>query len=360
MKSVAVVLTLEAIVAAFLFLGAAPVEAQDDVVVRGMITPACQDAIDNGLAFLARQQAEDGSFGVGHNRNNIAYTSICGLAFMAGGHQPGRGKYGNVVRKAVEHIVGMESPNVPGYLYNPQGAIHGPMYAHGFAMLFLGEAHGMVSDPALRDKLRGVLGRAVQLTIKAQNRQGGWRYKWDDGDADLSATICQIMALRSARNAGITVPKKVADKCIEYVKSCQDPRSGGFRYQPQGGPVGFARTAAGIDALYSAGLYDSEEVTKALKYLKQFKPGGGGGGNILGNFENQVHYHYGHYYAAQAMWIAGGEYWKEWFPAIRNEMIASQRPDGSWGHTQFSPEYATGMSLIVLQIPNRYLPILQR
>src|SRR5206468_2460378 len=80
------------------------------------------------------------------------------------------------------------------------------------------------------------LGRAVDLTIKSQNRQGGWRYRPFDGDADISATICQIMALRAARNAGITVPKEVADRCIDYVKRCQDPASGGFRYQPHGGP----------------------------------------------------------------------------------------------------------------------------
>ena len=126
-----------------------------------------------------------------------------------------------------------------------------------------------------------------------------------------------------------------------------------------------------IDNLVAAGITEigviiapetGGEIKKALGYLKRFKPGGGGGGGggIFGNLETQVHYHYGHYYAAQAMWIAGGEHWKEWFPAIRDEMIQNQRPDGSWSAQQFGNEYATAMSLIVLQIPNRYLPILQR
>lgn len=347
-----------------LALGLAPktdVLAQDDILVRGMITPAAQEAIDNGLAYLARQQNEDGSFGAGHHRGNIAYTSIAGLAFMAGGNQPGRGKYGHVVRKALENVLSLEDRNTRGYLHNAHANIHGPMYGHGFAMLFLGEAHGMVNEPDLRERLRGCLGRAVDLTIKCQNHQGGWRYHPRPDDADISATICQIMALRSARNAGFTVPKSVADKCIKYVKSCQDPVTGGFRYQPQGGPPGFARTAAGIDALYSSGLYESKELEQALDYLKTFKPGArNAGGGIFGNLETQVHYHYGHYYAAQAMWIAGGDYWRDWFPAIRNELINTQRPDGSWPSNQFSPEYATGMSLIILQIPNKYLPILQR
>jgi hypothetical protein len=155
----------------------------------------------------------------------------------------------------------------------------------------------------------------------------------------------------------------VADKCVQYILNCQDPHSGGFRYQPNGGPPGFARTAAGIDALFSGGEYGKKhgkELDLAIKYLMKYKPGAANnpGGGFL-NLE-QIHYHYGHYYAAQALWIAGGEPWKEWFPAIRQELIRDQRPDGSWHSAQFGSEYATAMSLIILQIPNRYLPILQR
>jgi hypothetical protein len=33
---------------------------------------------------------------------------------------------------------------------------------------------------------------------------------------------------------------------------------------------------------------------------------------------------------------------------------------GYWADPRFSEEYATAMALIVLQIPNNYLPILQK
>jgi hypothetical protein len=340
-----------------------PSNAQDEALTKGMITLEAQGAIDNGLAYLARTQNDDGSFGIGNQRGNIAVTSLAGLAFMAGGHQPGRGRYGTTVRKAVENILSHEERDPRGYLHNPRSNIHGPLYAHGFATLFLAEVHGMIGEKDLRDRVRGTLGRAVDLIVKGQNKQGGWRYRPFDGDADISATICQIMALRAAHNAGITVPKETADRCIEYVKRCQDPSSGGFRYQPHGGPPGFARTAAGIVALNSAGVYEGKDIEKALEYLMRFKPGGGGavGAGIFGNLETQVHYHYGHYYAAQATWIAGGRYWKEWYPAIRDELLTNgRRGDGSWFNSQFDPHYCTAMSLIILQIPNRYLPILQR
>ena len=82
---------------------------------------------------------------------------------------------------------------------------HGPMYGHGFATLFLGEIYGM--NPA-DERVRDALGRAVRLIVNSQNDEGGWRYNPVPFDADVSVTICEIMALRSARNAGIKVPRE--------------------------------------------------------------------------------------------------------------------------------------------------------
>ena len=338
-------------------------QAQENAA-RNLMTPATQEAVDAGLAFLANRQNADGSFGTGQHAGNVAITSLAGLAFMAGGHQPGRGRYGDNVTRAVRNILSLEDRGQAGYLRNPRNSFHGPMYGHGFAALFLAEAHGMVNDQALRDQLRGTLKRSTDLIINSQNNEGGWRYQPVKHDADLSVTICQIMALRAARNAGITVPKKVADDCIKYVKRCQDLNaSGGFRYQPHGGPAGFARSAAGLVALYSAGVYEGPEVEKGLNYLmREFLPGRQRGG-FLGNAEVQIHYFYGHYYAAQAMWIAGGNYWQQWYPAIRDELLNTgwrNRADGSWDNRQICPHYSTAMALIILQIPNNYLPILQR
>ena len=46
-------------------------------------------------------------------------------------------------------------------------------------------------------------------------------------------------------------------------------------------------------------------------------------------------------------------------PAISKELVSKQAKDGSWTGTA-GKEYGTAMALIVLQVPNRYLPILQR
>lgn len=323
---------------------------------KDMITPEAQQAVEQGLSYLARHQHQDGSYGAIQYHGNVAITSLAALAMMAGGHQPGRGIYGDSVTRALRYV--LEQDDGRGYLLSKTGASHGPMYGHGFGTLFLAEVHGMVHDRELRTRLRDTLKRAIKLIVDHQNPDGGWRYQPGSHDADVSVTICQIMALRAARNAGFYVPKSTVDRCTRYVKRCQE-RDGGFRYQLGGGQgPQFARSAAGVVALYCAGIYKGSEVENGLKYLMQFKPGDG-------PFRPEVHLHYfyGHYYAAQAMWTAGDPYWKEWYPAIRDELI--NHPDrhkqlGCWQDHRFSNDYGTAMACIILQIPNNYLPILQK
>jgi hypothetical protein len=107
-----------------------------------------------------------------------------------------------------------------------------------------------------------------------------------------------------------------------------------------------------VVALYSAAVYDTKEVDAGIQYLKQFTPE-----SKLG--PRYSHYMYGHYYAAQAMWIRGGEDWLQWYPAIRDELLRKRLAPGYWPDT-IGNEYGTAMSLIVLQMPNNYLPIFQR
>jgi hypothetical protein len=302
-------------------------------------------AIQNGLAWLARSQNADGSFGSGTYRGNIAVTSLAGIAFMGAGSSPGRGPYGAQIDKALVYVMDNTSP--AGFISVATSSTHGPMYSHGFGALFLAEAYGMTHRPEIREKLQ----KAVRLIIDTQNNEGGWRYQPVPRDADLSVTICEINALRAARNAGLYIPRQTVDACIRYVKQSQNP-DGGFRYMLQGGTSAFPRSAAGVVALQSAGAYDDKAVRDGVAYLKQYMR------EIkLGN--RYSHYFYGHYYAAQAMWIRGGDDWNEWFPAIRNELLKRQSTAGYWTDSICS-EYGTAMALIILQMPNNFLPIFQR
>lgn len=312
------------------------------------ITAQTQGRIDKGIQYLSRNQQNDGSYGSGGRyKSNVAVTSLAGMAFLSAGHVPGRGPYGKVLDRAVDNI--LANTKSSGYIRRDGGNEHGPMYGHGFATLFLAEVYGMTKKAEVRDALKA----ATQLIINSQNREGGWRYEPDGREADVSVTVCQMMALRAARNCGIAVPKTTVDHCVEYVKKCQNS-DGGFRYQLTGYRASdFPRSAAGLVVLYNAGVTDGRDLQRGLEYLKQFTPRGDAP-------KNDPHYFYGQYYAVQAMWHAGDDYWRHWYPAIRDELIIRQSPDGSWHDPNINVEYGTAMACLVLQMPNNLLPIFQR
>ncbi|MCH8829709.1 MAG: terpene cyclase/mutase family protein [Planctomycetes bacterium] len=316
-----------------------------------------ETAIASGLAYLAANQHDDGSFGSGDYR--VAVTALSGMAFLAAGYTPGRGKYGKVVSSALQYILSRVQSN--GYIRDGKRR---PMYGHGFATLFLAETYGMTGSKTVRRNLREKLKRAVVLIETTQKpfevnlngemkTAGGWRYNPESKETDISVTVCQVMALRAARNCGIAVSKTIIDRSAVYVKFCQN-RDGGFRYQTtlqsQSQSI-FPRSAAALVALYSAGIYKGREIDAGLKYLKQFRPGG--------KPRQETHYFYGHYYAVQAMWHAGGRYWKSWYPAIRDELLAEQKANGRWKDS-ISDAYGTAMACLILQTPMNYLPIFQR
>lgn len=83
------------------------------------VTPAAQQSIDRGLAFLATHQNDDGSFGSGTVfSHNIAVTALSAIAFVSAGNTPERGKYGKTVARALQYILQHVGPN--GFRYRPR------------------------------------------------------------------------------------------------------------------------------------------------------------------------------------------------------------------------------------------------
>ncbi len=314
---------------------------------KNEMTPELARSIERGLAFLASSQNEDGSFGRGRYGRHVGIAALSALAFMADGNLPGRGRYGEQVSNALDYVLANKSES--GLL--AAESTTGPMYGHGFATLFLGEVYGMNPNDS---RVRDALVRAIDLILNSQNDEGGWRYNPVPYDADVSVTICEVMALRSARNAGIKIPKDTIDRAVRYVRDCQNA-DGGFRYMRQPGTSAWPRTAAGVSSLFYAGIYEDDSIERGLIYLNNNAVLAGVGGP-----QSQAHYFYGQYYSTQAMYLAGGAWWEQWWSRVRDELISLQSDDGSWVDHQAGESYATAMALIVLQMPNRYLPIFQR
>ena len=329
------------------------------------ITPRTRVAIDKGLEYLSKTQNDNGSWTdmigrkvndryIGHMGDHVGVTALVCIAFMSNGSLPGRGKYGKEVEKGLQFVLDC--------VHDGDGFIainDSRMYSHAFAALFLGEVYGMTRDRRIRHKLQ----KAIDLIVRGQNDQGGWRYLPGAKDSDISITVCQVQALRAARNGGIFVPKDSIDRAVKYVRSSfisshpWPAYRGGFWYQVFENPLRpsrttFALTAAGVTALYGAGVYDTRETREGLRFLYNHRPN-------ARDMRQTFDYFYGHYYAVQAFYQAGGKYWENWYPFIRDQILTGQRGDGSW-RDLVGPNYATATATIILQVPYRYLPIFER
>jgi hypothetical protein len=310
-----------------------------------LLTLPARKAIDGGIGFLVARQNEDGSFGTGDYSRNVAVCSLCGMALLAQGSTPDRGRHAVTLRRCLEFVLANAAAS--GLIHAGEGSGREPMYGHGFSTLFLAEVYGAVLE-SVRDKLS----RAVQLIVDSQNAEGGWRYEPRRHEADVSVTVCQVMALRAARNAGLFVPNDTIDRAVNYLKRAQNP-DGGFMYMlDHPGESSFPRSAAAVVALMNAGFYDTDEVRRGIEYLQKNTP-------PLKSLSGHSYLLYGHYYAAQAMWHVGGNSWNSWYPLIRDFLVANQEKNGSW-YEAISPEYSAAMACLVLQMPNNYLPIFQR
>jgi len=294
-----------------------------------------ESAISEALAWLARSQQPDGSFGVGEYPG--ARTALALMAFMLQGHFPEGDKYADNMTKGVNFLIARMKAN--------NGYVGGSMYEHGLATLALSEAWGMSDNPELRDTLK----RAVDVILRAQDPSGGWKYTPRPAGADVSVTVMQIVALASAKEAGILVPDKTLERAVGYVRACQTA-AGGFGYNGPNEP-GFGRTAAGTLSLMLCGLHESPDVRRGLGYLRLASQGGS-------VFEKTDSFFYAHYYAMQVMYQAGEADYQSWYPRIRDTLLKSGGP--SWREAKIPREVTTGMAVLILGVPYRYLPIYQR
>lgn len=306
-------------------------------------------AIEKAVAWIAKTQNRDGSWvATGGEPYNCAMTGMAGLALLAHGDTPGRGKYGENVMRAVRYLLKQQGKN--GHIAT--GNDGRSMYGHGFAMTFLAECYGMDPNGEEGPHIRECLTKAVQLTARAQSSLGGWYYSPDSGTDEGSVTVTQVQALRACRNVGIDVPPKVIDRAIEYIKKSQQP-DGGIAYRA--GMTGSrpALSAAGAELLLMAGLYDAKETKRVIDYVRK---------NITSQATQGAHDSYTTFYAAQALHQIGGEDWAKYFQNRRQRFLKEQRPDGSWNFTGWgaSPIMDTAMAVVVLALPYQYLPIYQK
>jgi hypothetical protein len=350
----------------------APELPAQEVLRRGssneqLIDDELRAAVARGHDWLQAHQHADGYWAqlVGYKLNtdyealdenplpHVGVSALALMSFLAGGHLPDRGKYGDVLHRGLDFVLSCSQDD-------GQVTAHGTrMYSHAFATLFLAEVYGMVE----RQDVKKVLQRSVDLIVDSQNAEGGWRYRPFARESDMSITVCQVLALRSARNVGIHVPITTIRNAQNYVyrsavrsndrtyrfRGGMGDDGGSFRYQNREHTrATFPLTAAGVTTLYAAGEYDSPVIRDALDYMDRQVE------SFSNTTRDHYFYFYGHYYAVQAYYITGDPKWTKYFRMIKRHLLERQRADGSWPcRTGPGDAFSTAVAL-------QYLPIFQR
>lgn len=318
------------------------------------ITPRARQAIDRGLAYLARTQNADGSWRTHGSTGNypVAMTSLAGLAIMAGGNTPAQGQYAQNVSQALSYV--LRSARRDGLIAQLEEESH-CMHGHGFALLFLAQCLGEEEDPQRLAQIKLALQRGIELTARSQSAAGGWLYTPDSGGDEGSVTVTQVQGLRAARNAGLAVPKRVIDNAMKYLSDSANP-DGGIRYQA--GDPGQSRpaiTAAAVVCYYNAGEYEEPRARRALAFSERHLAP-----QRADDSQHFGHYYYGQFYMAQAVYLHSEEKWSEYFPVMRDLLVDWQDAEGWWIGDHVGPTYGTAVALLILQLPYKALPIMQR
>jgi len=329
--------------------------AQESAIHYGVGVPSAVRAIyDRSLGFLAQTQKADGSWP--GDQSGPGITGIGVMAFMAGGADPDFGPYATNIRRALRNLI-LNQNGTTGYISGPG---QGSMYHHGFALLALSEAYGMVSERLLWEEgevpveKRRTLGQALELavgcalTAQKKNPWGAWRYSPDSQDADTTVSGTVLMGLLGARNAGIDVPNEAIDKALDFFRM-NTLRDGNVSYQPnQSHGSGITRTAIAT-LVYAVGKRKAlPEYQAAAESLKR-------------RIDQEVmdHPFYYRYYMAQALFHSDLEVWQVWNRRIIAQLQRHQQEDGSFW-SQHGWAYGTGMSVLALALNYRLLPVYER
>jgi hypothetical protein len=136
-----------------------------------LVTPEHAAAVQRGLEWLAANQNDDGSWTakIGYKLNlgyehtgekpHVGVTALAGMAFLAGGHIPGRGAWGENVDRALGFVLSCVQED--GYVTHAGSR----MYSHAFSTLFLAEVYGMTHRGDVKEKLQ----LAVDFIVHSQN-----------------------------------------------------------------------------------------------------------------------------------------------------------------------------------------------
>jgi len=313
-------------------------------------------AVEMALAWLARHQRDDGSWRFNHlegrcggrcrNPGSVetptGATALALLPFLGAGHtHTDQGEYSEAIDKALYYLIeqAMETPHGADLQ-------QGTMYAQGLAAIALCEAYAMTEDKALRPTAEA----ALKYIGYAQHPKGGWRY-FPGQPGDMTVTGWQMMALKSAQMAQLTVPAGAITRGKTFLNGMATGDGAYYGYLERGKDP--APTAIGLLCrMYTGWSLADGRLANGVAYLAD-----------LGPSKDDMYFNY---YATQVLHHYGGSSWKPWNEKLRDHLIKTQslagHERGSW---YFADEhgvragrlYNTAMSAMILEVYYRHMPL---
>ena len=329
-------------------------------------TKGTEDAVAAGLEWLALQQRSNGSWslvgpykGGASTENESAATAMALLAFLGAGHtHKSETLYSTNVQKGMKYLLSIQDEE--GF-FAKRALGNQRTYSQAQCTIAICELYGLTSDPILEQPAI----RAIRYAQRAQGEDGGWRYAPRD-PGDMSVTGWYVMALMSARMAGLLVESDKLDRVQNFLDKVQkrrdqaerDPYGEAYSYMPYSKPT-LEMTAEGMLCRMYLGWKASDgRIIAGSEYLCEDLIVKGG----------RVSYYYW-YYATTSLHHVGGKYWETWNEAMKANLPAMQEQSGpnrgSWDSSR-DPHgggggrlYATCFSIYCLETYYRHLPLNQ-
>ena len=173
-------------------------------------------AVQLGLDWLARHQHPDGFWDCdgfmnqckseecgdpGNARYDPGVSGLALLAFLGAGETDTSGLHGKTVSRGLEYLLNIQDRDG---CFGPRTTNHFT-YNHAICALAMAEAYALTASPRFKQSAE----RAIDFIEKARNPDLAWRYGVRPRDNDTSVTGWMVMALTSARGAGLRVDGRV-------------------------------------------------------------------------------------------------------------------------------------------------------
>lgn len=305
--------TLFAIIFLMIAIASSPIAlAQDEKAKVRLQEISTANAVERGLHWLQWQQDRDGGWKLDSAQpNDIAATALALLPLLEATDHPAQPRAAvkkDVLVKGLKYLVNKQKAD---------GGFNWGMYAHAIATWALCDGYRWSKDPQLKKPAQ----QAIDLIVRAQHGQGGWRYT-PKTPGDLSVSAWHIAALKAGQRAGIEVPADTFKKASAFLDVVSLEGGNAYCYVPNGPPTA-SMTGAG---LYCRHLLGWEKDHKALKQgalrLQQLSA------------QPRTLNAYHHHFATRAFLAIGGETWVPWEARIVTFLIERQERrgalEGSW------------------------------